>query len=123
MAGIADHVGVDGRLASLADPAAPALVVAARVERVAREVEVVLVEPVEVGRCRRDLDEIDRIPRAAEGDRPLVEEDVDVDGLVRLPVAALLLLLDESYDRRIALGELALVGECRRTHPAPRRAR
>ena len=45
------------------------------------------------------------------GDRPLVEEDVDVDRLVRLPVAALLLLLDEPHDRRVPLGELALVGE------------
>src|SRR5829696_5172196 len=78
LAGIADDVGVDRRLASLADPAAPALVVAARVERVARKIEVVLVEPVEVGGDRRDLDEIDLIPRAAESDRPLVEEDVDV---------------------------------------------
>ena len=41
----------------------------------------VLIEAVEVGGDRRDLDEIDRVPRPAEGDRPLVEEDVDVDGL------------------------------------------
>ena len=124
VAGIADHMGVDGRLASLADPAAPELVVAARVERVAREVEVVLVEAVEVGGDGRDLDEIDRIPRASESDRPLVEEDVDVDRLVRLPMAALLLLLHEPHDRRVALGELALVGEvCERTRRRDERGR
>ena len=111
MAGIVDHVGVDRWLASLADPAAPELVVAAWIERVAREVEVVPVEAVEVGGDGRDLDEVDRVPRATEGDRPLVEEDVDVDRLVRLAVAALLLLLHESHDWRVALGELALVGE------------
>jgi hypothetical protein len=111
VARIADDVRVDGRLASLGDPAAPQLVGAARVERVAGKVEVVLVQAFEVGRCRRDLDEIDGVPRATEGDRPLVEENVDVDRLVRLPRPALLFLLDEPDGRCVALRELALVGE------------
>ena len=111
VAGIADDVRVHRRLASLGDPAAPELVGATRLERVAGVVEVVLVEPVEVGSYGRDLYEIERIPRAAEGDRSLVEEDVDVDRLVGLPGAALLLLFDEPHHRCVALRELALVGE------------
>jgi hypothetical protein len=86
--------------------------VAPRIEGVAGEVEVILVAlRREVGRRRGDLHEIRAAPGPAERDGGLVEQEVDVERRVRLPVAALLRLLDEPDDRRVALGERCLVGE------------
>ena len=89
----------------------PALVVAPRIERVPGEVEVVLPEAVDVVRRRADPDEVAAVPGPAQGHGRLVEEEVDVERLVRLAVAALLGLLDEPDDRRVLLGERLLVGE------------
>ena len=118
MSWIGRDVGVDSGLVAFAEAPIPALVAAARVERVPREVEVVLVEAGDVLVLRRHLDEIDRVPRPAQRDRRLVEEQIDVGRPVRLAVAALLELLDEADDRCVALREGGLVGEvggCDRT--------
>ncbi len=106
------HVRVDRRQRCLGQTARPALVVAPRVERIAREVEVVF-EAVrrQVGRRRCDLHEVPAAPWPTERHSGLVEQDIDVERRVRLPVAALLRLLDEPDDRRVALGERRLVGE------------
>jgi hypothetical protein len=87
-------VRVDGRLAPVGKATCPALVVAAGVERVAREVEVVL-EPVpEVLRPRPDLHQVVRAPWAAKRDgRLVVEQQVDVQWVVRLAWALTFLLL------------------------------
>jgi hypothetical protein len=74
---------------------------------------VVLVEAREILRDRRDLDEIGGIPRSTQRDRRLVEEEVDVDRLVRLAVAARLGLRDEAYDGGEALGQCRLISEIR----------
>ena len=111
MTGIGRDVRVDGRRAPLTQSAIPPLVVAARLERVAGEVEVVLEQAGEIVRARADLDEVDGVPRSAQRDRRLVEQQVDVDRLEGLAVAALLHLLDEPDDRRVLLGERGLVGE------------
>jgi hypothetical protein len=105
-------VRVDGGRFALAQAPCPALVVAARVEGVSGEIEVVLVEAARevVGR-RPDLDEVAASPRPAQRDGRLVEEQVDVQRLVRLAGPALLGLLDEADDRRVVLGELDLVLE------------
>ncbi len=71
----------------------------------------VLVEIDEVVGRRPDLDEIRRAPRATQRDRPLVEEQIDVDRLERLSRPALLELLDEAHDRRVPVRESLLVGE------------
>ncbi len=110
IAGVGDDVRVDGRSMSFREAAGPQLVVAAGVERVPREVEVVSVEAGDV-LCRRgDLDEV-VAPWSAQGDSRLTEEQVDVHRLVRLAAPALLLLLDEPNDRRVALSKRRLVGE------------
>ncbi len=89
----------------------PLLVGAARIQRIAREVEVVLVAlGREIVGCGRDLHEI-AAPRAAQRDGRLVEQGVDVDRLVRLAGAARLLLRDEPHGRREALGERLLVAQ------------
>ena len=111
MAGVGRDVRVDGRLAPLAQPTIPSLVVAARLERVAGEVEVVLEQAGEVLRARADLDEVDGVPGAPQCHGRLVEQQVDVDRLEGLAVAALLHLLDEPDDRRVLLRERGLVGE------------
>jgi len=79
--GVGRDVRVDGRLVRLGQLSSPALVVTSGIEGVPGEVEVVLEEPArEVGRGRAHLDQIGRAaPGAAESDRRLVEEDVDVD--------------------------------------------
>ena len=64
VAGIGRDVGVHRRLRALRQAPRPELVVAAGVERVAREVEVVLVAVVEIGRRGPDLDEVGAVPRA-----------------------------------------------------------
>ena len=118
MTGVGGDVRVDGRLAVLGEPADPPLVVAAGVECVPREVEVVLEEAGQVVGRGTDLDEIPRVPRPAQGDgRLVVEEHVDVERLVGLARAALLELLHEPHDRSVLLGERGLVaevGRCRR---------
>jgi len=88
-------MGVDGGRLALAEAPRPELVVAARVEGVPGEVEVVLVETVgEVLGTRPDLDEVAASPGPAQRDRRLVEEQVDVQRLVRLTGPAFLELLD-----------------------------
>ena len=109
--GLCRDVGVHGRCRSLRDSLAPALVAATGLECVPGEVEVILEALGREVRGRwADLHEI-RAPGATQRNRRLVEEHVQVDGLVRLPVAALLRLSDEPYDRRVALGQRRLVGE------------
>ncbi len=125
VARVAGDVCVDGRGVALAQAARPKLVGAARVERVSGEVEVVLVQAVRevVGR-RRDLDEVAAAPGPAQRDRGLVEEEVDVQRLVRLTGPAFLELLDEADHRCVALGEGDFVLEvgcgrrcgCKRRH-------
>ena len=109
--GVGGDVRIDGRRRALGHALRPPLVVAARVERVPGEVEVVLVEPGEIIRGRTDLDQIGGIPRSTQRDRRLIEERVDVDRLVRLAVPAVLSLLDEPHHRGVALGERGLVRE------------
>ena len=116
VARVADDVRVDGRGLALAQAARPELVGAARVERVSGEVEVVLVEPAgEVLGGRPDLDEVAAAPGPAQRDCRLVEEEIDVQRLVRLSGPAFLELLDEADDRRVALGEGDLVLEVGRS--------
>ena len=109
--GVGGDVGVDDRLGVVGDPVRPALVCAAGVERVAGEVEVVLVEAGQIVRRRADLDQVECVPRPPQRDRRLVEERVDVDRLVRLARAALLELLDEPDDGCVPLRECDLVVE------------
>ena len=111
------HVRVDRGVGVLREPAGPLLVRAARVERVPREIEVVLVQPGEVCRRRADLHEVEGVPGAPEGDRRIAEERIDVHRLVGLSRPALLLLLDEADDRRELLRERrssARSADCRR---------
>jgi hypothetical protein len=49
--------------------------------------------------------------RAAESNGLLVEEEIDVDRLIRLAVSAVLGLRDEPHNRGVALGERRLVRE------------
>ncbi len=99
---------VDGRRRALLQPSRPPLVVAARVERAPREVEVVLEEAREVLGGRPDLHEIGGVPRAAERDRRVAEEAVDVHRPVRLAGPAFLRLLDQPDHRRVLLSEILL---------------
>jgi hypothetical protein len=80
-------------------------------ERVAGEVQVILVELREIGCGRPDLHEVYGIPRASKGDRWLVEEEVDVQRDVRLTGSALLCLLDEPDHRCVPFRERCLVTE------------
>jgi hypothetical protein len=96
-------------------------VVAPRIERVPREVEVVVVEALrEILGGRADLDEVGA-PGPAQRNRWLLEEHVDVDRLIR-PAGRAVRARDEPYDRRIAFGECALLraaggrGRCNREH-------
>jgi hypothetical protein len=110
IAGVARNVRVHRGGSAGSEPARPALVAAAWIERVAGKVEVVLVAADEILGARRDLDEVRRAPRATERHRRLVEEHVDVRRLVRLPGPALLGLLDQSHHRRKPCGERLVVG-------------
>ena len=76
-----------------------------------------VLEPVpEIFTGWADLHEIGGAPGAAQGDgRLLVEQQLDVERVVRLARPALLLLLDEPDDRRIAFGRLAFVREVGRS--------
>ena len=139
MARIGRDVRVDRRRGLLGEAVAPPLVVAARIERIAGEVQVVLVETLgEVLRGRRDPDQVRASPRSAERDRGLGEEHVDVERQVRLAVAALFLLLDQPDDGCMALGERLFLGVSRsrrrrrgerheegdeEQHPTPERSR
>ena len=85
--GLGRDVRVDGRLRALRDAVRPVLVVAAGVERVAGEVEVVLVaRGGEIVGRRRDLDEV-AAPGPPQRDGRLVEQDLDVDRIERLPAS------------------------------------
>ena len=78
--GLGRDVRVDGRGLTPDELALPAEVVAARLERAPGEVEVVLEEALrEVIRGRTDLDQVALVPRAAQRDGRLAEEQVDVD--------------------------------------------
>ena len=109
IAGVGRDVGIDGRRGPGGQATSPPLVVATGIERVAGEVEVILVPVDEVARRRPDLDEIGSTPRAAQRDRGLVEEHVDVGRNVRLAGAALLGLIDEADDRSVFRGKRSLV--------------
>ena len=83
------------------------LVVAAGLERVAGEVEVVALRlAVEIGRGRRRFD---GAARPVQRDVGVSEDGVDRERPVRLAVAAFVGLLLEGEDRRIAVGQ-PLVG-------------
>jgi hypothetical protein len=65
-AGVCRDVGVDRRPTCRSDPIGPELVIAARVEGVPGEVQVVLVEPLpQVCTCWPHLDQVTAAPRAA----------------------------------------------------------
>ena len=108
---LADDVRVHDRFAASSQALRPAVVVAAGIERIAREVEVVLEALHQIVRGRRDLHEVGDVPRAAQRDGLLVEQKVDVGRDERLAVAADVLLLDEPDDRRVPLGERLFVRE------------
>ena len=71
----------------------------------------VLVETGDVVRRRADLHEVGGIPRAAQGDCPVTEEDVHVRRLERLTGPALLRLVDEADDGRVPIRKRLLVLE------------
>ncbi len=100
---------VDRRLRGLGQSSRPKLVVAAGIERVAREVEVILVAILEVRRVGPDLDEVGAVPRPAKRDGRLLEEHVHVGRNVGLARPALDRLIDEADDRRVLLRERLLV--------------
>ena len=108
IAGVGRDVGIDGGRGPGGQPARPPLVVATGIERVAGEVEVILVPVDEVARRRPDLDEIGSTPRTAQRDSGLVEEHVDVGRNVRLAGTALFRLIDEANDRGVELRQVRL---------------
>jgi hypothetical protein len=103
-------IRIDGGRPARDEPPLPMEIRTARVERVPRKVEVVLVEALgEIVRRRADLDQV-VAPRPAQGDRRLAEERVDVDRGVRLARRAVR-VLDEPHDRGIAFGQRLRVGQ------------
>ena len=60
-----------------------------------------------------DLHEVGCVPGAAKRHGVLAEEEVDIDRLVRLARAALLVLFNQAYDRREAVRKRLFVGEVR----------
>ena len=104
-------MGIHHGVPPLSEVPSPALVITARVERVAGEVQVILVQLREIGCSRPDLHEVRGIPWATQCNRSLLEEEVDVERDVRLTRSALLGLLDEPDYRCVPLGELRLVAE------------
>ena len=125
MRGVGRDVRVDGRRpAARGEMALPVLVVAARAERAAREVEVVLEAVDQVLRARADLHQVGRVPGPAQRDGRLAEQQVDVERDVRLSGAALHGLLDEAHDRAVLLRERVLVaGRRARRRDEDRRGR
>jgi hypothetical protein len=110
---IGGHVRVDRRRASLGQSALPVQVVAAGLERVPGEVEVVGIEPAtEALRRWPYLHEIGA-PGAAKCDRRLAEQHVDVDRYVRQPLTAAPGVGDEPHDGCVALCERLLLGNVR----------
>ena len=71
----------------------------------------VLVAADEVVRSRGDLDEVGRVPRAAQRDRLLAEERIHLHRLVGLAGPAFLGLLDQADHGRVAFGKRLLVRE------------
>ena len=114
--GIAGHAGVDGGAEVAGHPVPPRLVVTARVERVAGQVEVVVVaEPEQVGGGRCPLHHLpvgshERHVRTA-------EHRLHGGGHERLTLAAVLGLAPHGDDRGVLLGQLrrgigAVLGPC-----------
>jgi hypothetical protein len=114
VSGVGRDVRVDGGRVPDRQPPLPVEVVAARVERTSREVEVVLVEtPREILGGRADLDHAGVLPGSAQCHRRLVEEQVDGDRHVRIAGLAVR-VGDEPDDGRVPLGQgrlLRPVGE------------
>ena len=108
LARFGDDVGIRRRRLAGEDPVRPLLVVAAGVERRAREVEVRLVAAaVQVGGRRRRPDQAP--VRVDQPDVGASEDGIDRNGPVRLAVgAAGLGLLLQRDDRRVAVGQLLL---------------
>ena len=112
--GVGRDVCVDrGRAAARGEVVLPALVVAARAERAARVVEVVLEAVDQVLRARADLHQVGRVPGPAQRHGRLAEQQVDVERDVRLSGAAFHGLLDEAHDRAVLLRERVLVARRR----------
>src|SRR5207245_542280 len=93
------------------ESAFPVQVIAARIERAPREVEVVLVEALrEILGGRADRDQVAGAPWPPQRNCGLAEEQVDVDRQVRLALAALPGVSNEPNDRAVPSGECRLVG-------------
>ena len=107
------NVGIDGGRGGGRQAARPELVITARIERVTREIEVILEAVDEIVRRRPDLDEVAGPPRTAECHRRLVEEHVDIGWDVRLPRPTFDGLRDETNDRCVLRGERRLAGRVR----------
>jgi hypothetical protein len=106
--GVPGHVRVHGRRMPGDESPLPLVIRTARPERVARKVEVVAVQPrTEVLGGGPDLHQVSA-PGAAQGDRRLVEEEVDVDRLIGLARRAPG-PLDEPDHRGVTLGQLSLL--------------
>jgi hypothetical protein len=106
--GVGHDVGVRNGIPVGAEMLLPVEVHAGGVERVAREVEVVAVEPAaELRRLRRDPDEIVP-PGPTQRDGRLAEEMVHVDRDVVKPAAALA-PLNEPDDRCVSVRQLVLL--------------
>ena len=102
--------------------ARPALVVAAGIERVPGEVEVVLVAAARSAAVGPIFTRSVGFHGPRSATVSLAEERVDVDRLVRLAGPALVGLLDEADDRGVPLGERLLVAQvgCGRRRNAER---
>ncbi len=90
----------------------PVQVVAAGLERVAGEVEVVAPEPAaEIRGARCNLDEVVP-PGSAQRNRRLAEDGVDVDRHIVQPRATVFAADDEAHDGRVPVRQLALLRQC-----------
>ncbi len=114
-------VGVGRRRGARADGAGPLLVVTARLEWVAGEVQVVAVETrAEILGRRAGLDHVVFCPRPAQCHAGVTQNELDVAGLIGLPGPALDVLVDQPNHRREPLGEglFGLVGRAGGAHSA-----